>query len=237
MNKLGFSFLLIIISFFTLSSEDKIQESIKKILPAGAKIELIKESDIKGLYEVYYGDLEPIYVSKDGQFFIYGDLFHITNNGISNITNINLAKKRKAIIEEISTKDFISFKAENEQYQVTVFTDVDCGYCRKLHDNIKEYNRLGITINYAAFPRSGIGTSSFTKMVGAWCSRNPKESISKLKNNENIDMSFCDNQPVAKQFAIGQKLGVNGTPSIFLSDGSFFPGYLSPEDLLKELKS
>ena len=74
-------------------------------------------------------------------------------------------------------------------------------------------------------------------MVGAWCSRNPKESITKLKNNENIDMSFCDNQPVAKQFAIGQKLGVNGTPSIFLSDGSFFPGYLSPEDLLKELKS
>ena len=74
-------------------------------------------------------------------------------------------------------------------------------------------------------------------MVGAWCSRNPKESISKLKNNENIDMSFCDNQPVANQFAIGLKLGVNGTPSIFLSDGSFFPGYLSPEDLLKELKS
>ena len=72
-------------------------------------------------------------------------------------------------------------------------------------------------------------------MVGAWCSKNPKESITKLKNNENIDMSFCDNQPVAKQFAIGQKLGVNGTPSI-LSDGSF-SGYLSPEDLLKELKS
>ena len=101
----------------------------------------------------------------------------------------------------------------------------------------REYNKLGITINYAAFPRSGIGTSSFTKMVGAWCSKNPKESITKLKNNENIDMSFCDNQPVAKQFAIGQRLGVNGTPSIFLSDGSFFPGYLSPEDLLKELKS
>jgi len=236
-NKLGFSFLLIIISFLTLSSENKIQESIQKILPEGAKIELIEESDIKGLYAVYYGDLEPIYVSKDGQFFIYGDLFQITNNSISNITNINLAKKRKAIIEEISTKDFISFKAEKEKYQVTVFTDVDCGYCRKLHDNIKEYNKLGITINYAAFPRSGIGTSSFTKMVGAWCSRNPKESITKLKNNENIDMSFCDNQPVAKQFAIGQKLGVNGTPSIFLSDGSFFPGYLSPEDLLTKLKS
>ena len=215
-NKLGFSFLLIIISFFTLSSEDKIQESIQKVLPAGAKIELIKESDIKGLYAVYYGELEPIYVSKDGKFFIYGDLFQITNNGISNISNINLAKKRKAIIEEISTQDFISFEAENEKYQVTVFTDVDCGYCRKLHDNIKEYNKLGITINYAAFPRSGIGTSSFTKMVGAWCSRNPKESITKLKNNENIDMSFCDNQPVAKQFAIGQKLGLMAPRQSFI---------------------
>ena len=127
MNKLGFSFLLIIISFFTFSSEDKIKENIAKILPAGAEIELIKESNINGLYAVYYGDLEPIYVSKDGQYFIYGDLFQITSNGISNLTNINLAKRRKEIIAQIPTKDFISFKAENEKYQVTVFTDVDCG--------------------------------------------------------------------------------------------------------------
>lgn len=237
MNKLGFSFLLIIISFFTFSSADSIKENIGKILPAGAEIELIKESNIKGLYAVYYGDLEPIYVSKDGQYFIYGDLFQITSNGISNLTNINLAERRKEIIAQIPNKDFISFKAENEKYQVTVFTDVDCGYCKKLHKNIKEYNELGITINYAAFPRSGIGTSSFSKMVGAWCSINPKQSITKLKNNESIDMSFCNNQPVAKQFVIGQKLGINGTPSIFLSDGSFLPGYISPEDLLKELKS
>ena len=120
---------------------------------------------------------------------------------------------------------------------MTVFTDVDCGYCRKLHNQIEEYNKLGITINYAAFPRSGLGTDSFTKMVSAWRSNNTKLSLTRLKNNKEVYANFCDNQPVSKHYAIGKKLGVTGTPEIFSTDGSLIPGYLSPEDLLTKLKS
>jgi thiol:disulfide interchange protein DsbC len=120
---------------------------------------------------------------------------------------------------------------------VTIFTDVDCGYCRKLHNQIEEYNNLGITINYAAFPRSGLGTDSFTKMVNAWCSDNTKLSLTRLKNNKEVDVNFCDNQPVSKHYAIGKKLGVTGTPAIFSTEGILIPGYLSPEDLLTKLKS
>ena len=120
---------------------------------------------------------------------------------------------------------------------MTIFTDVDCGYCRKLHNQIDEYNKLGITINYAAFPRSGLGTDSFTKMVSAWCSNNTKLSLTRLKNNKEVDANFCDNQPVSKHYTIGKKLGVTGTPAIFSTDGSLIPGYLSPEDLLTKLKS
>ena len=237
MKKFNISFVFILFSLFISSDEEVIRNSLEKILPAGSEIESIQESSIKGLYAVYYGDLEPIYVSDDGNFFIYGDIYKININSITNITDLEISERRSTILSNLESSELISFKSKNEQYAVTVFTDVDCGYCRKLHNQIGEYNKLGITINYAAFPRSGLGTISFTKMVSAWCSDNKKSSLTRLKNNNEINKNFCDNQPVSKHYAIGNKLGVTGTPAIFSSDGRLFPGYLSPEDLLKKLQS
>ena len=237
MKKFNISFVFILFSLFIASDEEIIRNSLEKILPAGSEIESIQESFIPGLYSVYYGDLEPIYVTKDGNFFIYGDIYKINIDSISNITDLEISKRRSIILSNLKPSELISFKSKNEKYSVTVFTDVDCGYCRKLHNQIEEYNKLGITINYAAFPRSGLGTDSFTKMVNAWCSDNTKLSLTRLKNNKEVDVNFCDNQPVSKHYAIGKKLGVTGTPAIFSTDGSLIPGYLSPEDLLTKLKS
>lgn len=237
MKKFNISFVFILFSLFIASDEEIIRNSLEKILPAGSEIESIQESSVPGLYSVYYGDLEPIYVTKDGNFFIYGDIYKINIDSISNITDLEISKRRSIVLSNLKPSELISFKSKNEKYSVTVFTDVDCGYCRKLHNQIEEYNKLGITINYAAFPRSGLGTDSFTKMVNAWCSDNTKLSLTRLKNNKEVDANFCDNQPVSKHYAIGKKLGVTGTPAIFSTDGSLIPGYLSPEDLLTKLKS
>ena len=228
---------ILIFSVSVSASQDNIREGLKNILPDGTVIELIEPSPIPGIYAVYYGDLQPIYVTQDGSFFIYGDIYKININSISNITEKSIAERRKLILQNIPSEELISFKSSNEQFSVIVFTDVDCGYCRKLHNQIDEYNSLGISINYAAFPRSGLGTSAFTKMVGAWCSDNPKDSMTKLKNNSTLDISFCENQPVSKQYIIGKKLGVDGTPAIFSMDGEMFPGYIEPEELLLRLKS
>ena len=228
---------ILIFSVSVSASQDNIREGLKNILPDGTVIELIEPSPIPGIYAVYYGDLQPIYVTQDGSFFIYGDIYKININSISNITEKSIAERRKLILQNIPSEELISFKSSNEQFSVIVFTDVDCGYCRKLHKQIDEYNSLGISINYAAFPRSGLGTSAFTKMVGAWCSNNPKDSMTKLKNNLTLDISFCENQPVSKQYIIGKKLGVDGTPSFFSMDGEMFPGYIEPEELLLRLKS
>ena len=228
---------ILIFSVSVSASQDNIREGLKNILPDGAVIELIEPSPIPGIYAVYYGDLQPIYVTQDGSFFIYGDIYKINVNSISNITEKSIAERRKLLLQNIPSEELISFKSSNEQFSVIVFTDVDCGYCRKLHNQIDEYNSLGISINYAAFPRSGLGTSAFTKMVGAWCSNNPKDSMTKLKNNSTLDISFCENQPVSKQYIIGKKLGVDGTPSFFSMDGEMFPGYIEPEELLLRLKS
>jgi len=227
---------LLLFSIFIVSDETLINEKITTILPPGTNIESIEVSEFPGIYKVYFGDIQPLYVSENGNFFIYGDMFNVNANGIINLTEKDILEKRKVLMQDINNDELIKFEAKNELFAVTVFTDVDCGYCRKLHDEIATYNEAGITINYAAFPRSGIGTETFSKMVGAWCSNNPKDSITKLKNGKKLKLSFCDSQPVAKHYAIGNKIGVTGTPAIVSSKGELLPGYHSAEDLLSKLK-
>ena len=228
---------LVIFSLTILSDEYEIKEKISSILPPGTQIESIEQSDFPDIYKVYYGDIQPLYVSKDGKYFLYGDMFQISSSKIINLTATDITKRRTQLMKDIAKDELISFLSKNESYSVTVFTDVDCGYCRKLHKEIKDYNKKGISIHYAAFPRSGIGTESFSKMVTAWCSEDPKQSITNLKNGDNLKLNFCDSQPVAKHYAIGQKIGISGTPAIISEDGELFPGYLSPKDLLDKLKS
>ena len=147
-NKLliTFSFLF----FLSISAdENKIKQKIEQILPSGAEIESIEPSKFPGIYKVFYGDLQPIYVSDDGSYFIYGDMFEITSNQILNLTDIEISSKRKELLSDLDSSKYISFPSDNEIYAVTVFTDVECGYCRKLHKEISEYNELGIsTVSY-----------------------------------------------------------------------------------------
>ena len=236
MKVFNFIFILISFSVFVFSDKELISAKLENILPADAVIESIEPSIFDGIYKVYYGDLQPIYVSQDGNFFIYGDMYQINSNRIINITNEETKSRRVDLLSSIPSNELIIFKSKNEISAITVFTDVDCGYCRKLHSQISEYNKVGITVKYAAFPRSGIGTQTFTRMVGAWCADDPKKVITDLKNDKKLNLDFCDDQPIAKHYVIGQKLGISGTPAIITSDGELIPGYVSPEELLSRLK-
>ena len=132
--------------------------------------------------------------------------------------------------------DFIEFKSLNEEYFVYVFTDVDCGFCKKFHSQISEYNNLGISVKYAAFPRSGIDGETYNKMVGVWCSEDRNAALSSAKSSEPLESIFCTKQPISKHYNLGQLLGVTGTPAIFTQTGSHIKGYVPPEDLLKRIK-
>ena len=237
MKVFNFIFILISFSVFVFSDKELISAKLENILPADAVIESIEPSVFDGIYKVYYGDLQPIYVSQDGNFFIYGDMYQINSNRIINITNEETKSRRVDLLSSITSNELIIFKSKNEISAITVFTDVDCGYCRKLHSQISEYNKVGITVKYAAFPRSGIGTQTFTRMVGAWCADDPKKVITDLKNDKKLNLDFCDDQPIAKHYVIGQKLGISGTPAIITPDGELIPGYVSPEELLSRLKA
>ena len=235
MKLLLFIFILVF-SSGAKSDELLISSKINAVLPDGMSVQSIKESQIENLFIVDIGDLQPIYASKNGEFFFYGELYAVNGNTLQHTTKEEINLKRKSILEEaLSKDDFISFKSENEKYRVTIFTDVDCGYCRKFHNEIKDFNDLGITVNYVAFPRSGLESVSYNKIVTAWCSKDPKNTLTKMKQGIDVQLSLCQDHPVETHFLLGQKIGITGTPAIIKSNGELLPGYLPPEELLNRL--
>ena len=235
MKLLMFIFILVF-SSSVKSDEFLISSKINAVLPDGMSVQSIKESQIEDLFIVDIGDLQPIYASKNGEFFFYGELYAVNGNTLQNTTKDEINLKRKSILDEVLSKDdFISFKSENEKYKVTIFTDVDCGYCRKFHNEIKDFNDLGITVNYVAFPRSGLDSISYNKIVTAWCSKDPKNTLTKMKQGIDVQLSLCQDHPVENHFLLGQKIGITGTPAIIKSNGELLPGYLPPDELLNRL--
>tara|TARA_B100000029_G_scaffold516532_1_gene630613 strand:- start:3164 stop:3883 length:720 start_codon:yes stop_codon:yes gene_type:complete len=217
---------------------DPIEEQVNNVLPEGMKVESISDSSVDGIKVVDIGDMQPIYVTDDGKYFFYGTLYGINGTEIENITDIDKSSKRAKIMSSnLTNKDFISFPAANPKHTITVFTDVDCGYCRQFHSEINDYNELGISVNYVAFPRSGPDTESYDKIVGAWCSVNPKQILTEQKLGNNPDTFFCKDHPVKEHYLLGQRIGVTGTPAIITESGVLLPGYLPPDDLLLRLKS
>jgi thiol:disulfide interchange protein DsbC len=231
-------FIILILIFVSDAKSDEllISSKINAVLPEGMSVQSVKESMIENLYVVDIGDLQPIYASKNGEFFFYGELYAVNGNMLLNTTKDEINLKRKNILDSALTEDdFITFKSNNEKHRVIIFTDVDCGYCRKFHNEIHDFNDLGITVKYVAFPRSGLASDSYNKIVTAWCSADPKDTLTKMKQGEDLQISLCQDHPVEKHFLLGQKIGITGTPAIIKSNGELLPGYLPPEELLTRL--
>ena len=219
-----------------IANETEIVTKINQVLPAGMSVKGIKQSQVDGLFVVDIGDLQPIYASKDGNFFLYGEMYAIKNGELLNTTKQEISLNRRAILDsELSKKDFITFAATDEKHVITVFTDVDCGYCRKFHGEIEDYNAQGITVNYVAFPRSGLESDSYNKIVSAWCSSDPKGTLTALKEGRDPALKLCQDHPVEDHYLLGQRIGITGTPAIISSSGDLLPGYLPPMELLKKL--
>jgi len=225
-------------SFAAITKE--VNEALTKKLQAlKVNVQSINESPIKGLYEVVsQGAL--YYISEDGQFLINGDMYDL-DNGMKNLTSTKVDELRRQSTAESFAKikdfekDMIVYKADNEKHVITVFTDTSCAYCQKLHSEIADYNKLGITIRYLAFPRGGEQSSAYRTMVSVWCSDNPKDAMDNAKKRRQIESKTCENT-VLEQFNLGVALGITGTPSLFLEDGTMMPGYLPAERLLQVLE-
>ena len=217
----------------SLFSQDLIllKEKINKILPEGVNVREITYSQERDIFIVDIGDIQPIYVLPNTEYIILGDIFSLKGDKPESETEKDKGKLRLKILADLNQESFIKFKSNNEKTILTVFTDVECTYCRKFHSEIDEYLANGVSINYLAFPRTGIDSSSYEKMVAAWCSNEKKESITNLKNDINIEMNSCEN-PVENHFEIGRRIGVTGTPAIITQTGLLLPGYIPANELI-----
>ena len=202
-------------------------------LPAGTRAEDLHPSPIPGVYELTHG-ADVVYVSSDGKYLINGDLIDIAHQ--DNLTEQRRRDARARLIAAVPESDMVIFGPNNPKYTVTVFTDVDCGYCRELHRQIAEYNRLGIRVRYLAYPRSGPNTESWKKAEQVWCSRDRNAALTAAKRDQPVQTAACADNPVAKEYAIGRDFDLSGTPATVLASGEMVPGYMPPGVLAQHLR-
>jgi thiol:disulfide interchange protein DsbC len=210
----------------------QVREAVIKLIPGG-QADSIEPSVVDGMYEVMIGT-QLYYVSKDGKYLFNGKLYDIDKR--EDLTSPKTQQVKVNAINAAGEENMIIFAPKEYQHTITVFTDIDCGYCRKLHGEIEQYNKLGIRVRYLMFPRAGLGSPSYQKAVSVWCSENRQEALTHTKAGENIEQKECEN-PVKSQMELGQAVGVNGTPAIFLEDGEMMPGYVPAARLALLLKT
>ena len=206
--------------------EARARAAIRAINPK-VNVDRVGPAPLPGFQEVIVGG-QVVYVSDDGKYLMQGTLYDIAAK--KNLGEASMASVRSKLLQTIPLSDRIVFAPTNPKYTVTVFTDVECGYCRKLHSQIADYNQRGIAVQYVAFPRMGLGSEDFRKMVAVWCAADPKKALTDAKNDRPVALRNCKN-PVTMQFNLGQRMGLTGTPMILTSDGTQLGGYLPPAEL------
>lgn len=209
------------------AANDAVREAVAPMLPAGATMS-ISASPVPGVSEVAIG-VEVFYVSNDGQYLLGGPL--ITTAGQVNLTEQRVAQARRRIIAEASVLRLYRYPAREPRHRITVVTDIDCPYCRRLHNDMQAYNEAGIDVSYIMLPRAGKGSKSYIKTVDAACAADPEGAITAAMNGEEVASSRCEH-PIDEHLEIVRRLKLGSTPSIVLENGSLVVGYKDPQALL-----
>lgn len=213
------------------SADARALDAIRK-LNSQIRVDRIGVAPIPGFREAIVGG-QTLYVSDDGRYMLQGSLYDL--DAKRDMSEASLAKLRRELLKTIPVKDRIVFAPANPKYTVSVFTDVECGFCRKLHSQIADYNREGIEVQYLAFPRMGLGSPDFQKMVNVWCAADRKQALTDAKNGRDVPTRNCKN-PVTMEYDVGQRVGLAGTPLIVAADGTAMPGYMPPKELRAALE-
>lgn len=202
----------------------------------------LRSSPIPEIYRVDINN-QSAFVSKSGEFFIAGEMYQVLAKGVINLQEqereekerINQPQRAKKLAA-IAKQDMVIFSPENQvKGHIYVFTDIDCGYCRRFHGQMDDMLNKGIEVRYLAFPRAGVHSRSAQKLATVWCAKDPGTTMTRFKKGENVTLSVCDNHPVAQQYDLGNDIGVTGTPAIVLESGKIIPGAVSPKTLTKAM--
>ncbi|NCA68890.1 MAG: DsbC family protein [Sphingobacteriia bacterium] len=215
------------------SPEDTIRDVLGKIIP-GVTIDRVAPSPIAGLHEVMVGT-QLMYVTADGRYFVDGRIVDLKTR--EDLTEPRLAEARKVLVDQVGESQMVVFGPADAKHTVTVFTDIECGYCRKLHSEIDQYAKEGIRVRYLFYPRAGQGSVAYSEAVSVWCAGDPaaqRDAMTAAKAGETIPEKTCAN-PVDAHMDLGQQLGLRGTPAILTESGDLIPGYVEAKRLAAQL--
>jgi thiol:disulfide interchange protein DsbC len=221
----------------TPAAVQMVQQSIRK-LSAKVEVDSIQPAQVPGFYQVIASG-QMVYISTDGKYLMHGDVVDLARS--ENLSDDAWAKFRKTALARVPASQRIVYAPANPKYTITVFTDVNCGFCRALHEHMAAFNKAGIAVEYMAWPREGVTTTSgnltptYKEMVSVWCAKDRKAAFAAATKGHSPPAATCAN-PVKDQFELGLKLGVSGTPTIFGPDGDTLGGYVTPEQLLQSLQ-
>jgi thiol:disulfide interchange protein DsbC len=219
------------------SAEDPQLEKVRKAVAAsptlqGVTPDMVTPSMAPGLYQIRKGSAFG-YVTADGRYLITGDMIDLVTG--EELTEKQRSGARVAVLNQFGPEDVIEFPAKNVKHVVTVFTDIDCGYCQRLHQQVGEYNAQGITIRYLFYPRSGPGSPSFQQAQSVMCSADRREALTQAKRGRRITTASTCKNPVERHYLAGDSLGINATPMLVLQDGEIVRGYVPPTTLAARL--
>lgn len=203
-----------------------VKQAMSSLVP-GVELDAVRPAPMEGFFEVVVGP-RLFYVSADGKYLIDGDVIDVKAR--SNLTEARRGAVRVDAIDSLDTAGMITFEPKQAAHTVTVFTDIDCTYCRRLHREIDAYLEHGIRVRYLAYPRSGAGTPSYDKAVSVWCAADKKRALTRAKAEQPVEARRCEH-PVDRHLAMGNLVGVQGTPTLVLEDGRVLPGYVPPDRL------
>ena len=223
--------LLTAIPVWADADTDKLKQKLASQLPE-FQIDEVTLSPVPGLYEVVVGS-ETVYTTADGKYMFTGDLVELATR--INLTDAKRGKRILAAIERSGEKTMIVMGPAQAKHTITVFTDVDCPYCSKLHNDVPQLIKAGIKVRYLLYPRSGVESETYKRSVSVWCAKDRVKAVGIAKAGGTLEMKTCDN-PVAATYQLGQSVGITGTPTIVLDNGRVLPGYIPADKLIAGLE-
>jgi thiol:disulfide interchange protein DsbC len=219
--------------------DKKVDETLRKALAQPAlnlEVSTVEASEIPGIYAVQFLNGPLVYATADGKFFVVGDLYATGGDAFVNLTEQRRDSDRMKQLAAVKKEDMIIFPAKGETKTfISVFTDVTCFYCQKLHLEVEALNKAGIEVRYLAYPRAGLASDGYRKLETAWCAEDRQDTITRLKAKKAVTEQSCGANPIADQFQLGQAIGVRGTPAIVTQEGRLIPGYQAADELIANL--
>ncbi len=220
------------LSLAAFAQEAAIRKNLAERLPNFPPIDEVSKTPMPGVFEVRVNQSELFYTDAQGNYLIQGSL--IDARARVNLTEQRLQKLTAIAFKDLPLKDAFTVVRGNGKRQLVVFSDPNCGYCKRLERELLKVD--DVTIHVLLYPI--LGADSAEKARHIWCAKDKAKTYADWMMREALPAAAdCDTAAVARNFEFGKKHRVTGTPTLVFADGSRVPGAIGADRIEKMLDS